>query len=251
MEIVLDTHIHTIACNHAYSTIKEIVDEAKKKGLELLCITEHGPKMPGGPHKYFFANIRVIPPEIEGVKVLKGIESNILSVDGDIDLPSEYEDRMEIVLAGLHSMCLSPGSKKENTRAVINTMKKEIVDIIVHLGNPVYELDYDEIIKAAIDTKTFIEINNSSFVHTRKGSHPNCLKIAKKCMKLNVPVTLGSDAHYASDIGEYTEALKMLKSIDFPQELITNTKVDKLLKYLKSKGKKILLDPRKNIKGEE
>ena len=246
MNIELDTHIHTVACNHAYSTITEIAQQAKEKGLKLVCITEHGPKLPGGPHEYYFANIRVVPIEIAGVKILKGIESNITSYDGAIDLPPQYEDRMEIVLAGLHDMILPPGSKKENTKAVIQTMNREIVDIMVHLGNPIYELDYDEIIKAAKDTKTFIEINNSSFLHSRKGSSSNCLLIAQKCMEHNIPISLGSDAHFATDIAVYTHALKMLNSINFPEELIVNTSVDKLLNYLRGKGKKILQDPRVN-----
>ncbi|MPW26566.1 PHP domain-containing protein [Alkalibaculum sp. M08DMB] len=248
MKIELDTHTHTIACNHAYSTITEIAKEAKKKDLKLVCITEHGPQMPGGPHKYFFANIRVVPNQIDGVKILKGIEANIMNVEGTIDLPDEYEDRMEIVLAGLHEMLLPPGSIKENTKAVINTMNREVVDIITHLGNPVYELNYDDIIKAASDTNTFIEINNSSFVHTRKGSFNNCLSIAEKCKKNNVSISLGSDAHFATDVGDYTEALKMLKSIEFPEELVLNTKVDRLLSYLRGKGKVVLQDPRQNIR---
>lgn len=248
MNIELDTHMHTIACNHAYSTIAEIAQQASKKGLKLVCITEHGPKLPGGPHEYFFANIRVVPIEIEGVKILKGIESNIMNYNGTLDLPPQYEDRMEIVLAGLHEMLLPPSSKAENTKAVINTMKRDIVDVITHLGNPVFEVDYDEIIKAAGDTNTFIEINNSSFVHSRKGSSPNCLSLAEKCMTHNIKVTLGSDAHIAQDVGEFTEALHMLNSIDFPEELIVNTSVEKLLSYLRGKGKKVLQDPRQNIR---
>ena len=47
MRFVLDTHCHTIASGHAYSTLSELVQAASKKGLELIAITEHGPSMPG------------------------------------------------------------------------------------------------------------------------------------------------------------------------------------------------------------
>lgn len=249
MEILLDTHIHTIACNHAYSTIEENAASAKEKGYKLICITEHGPNLPGGPHQFYFGNIRVIPTEINGVKILKGIESNILDYNGNIDIPKEYEDRMEIVLAGLHNMVITPGSKKENTQAVIKAMEREIVDIIVHIGNPAYEVDYDDVLKAAKDTRTFIEINNSSFVHSRKGSYPNCKKVAEKCALLDIPVSLGSDAHFSIDVGDFTEALSMLDSIDFPKEkLIINYNEDKFLEYLSNKGRKLLVDPRKKYK---
>ncbi|HIT89276.1 MAG TPA: phosphatase, partial [Candidatus Merdenecus merdavium] len=46
MEYILDTHSHTIASGHAYSTIREMAKMASKKGLELLGITEHSKNMP-------------------------------------------------------------------------------------------------------------------------------------------------------------------------------------------------------------
>ncbi len=49
MKIVIDTHTHTIASGHAYSTVLENALAAKNKGLELLCITDHAPEMPGAP----------------------------------------------------------------------------------------------------------------------------------------------------------------------------------------------------------
>lgn len=250
MNIVLDTHVHTIACNHAYSTISESAKVASEKGLKLICITEHGPEIPGGPHHFYFGNIRVVPTELYGVKILKGIESNIMDHNGKLDLRKEYEDKMEIILAGLHHMVLPPSSKKDDTRAVIKTMENEMVDIIVHIGNPAYSIDYDEVLKVAKDTNTFIEINNSSFVHSRAGSYNNCRYVAEKCALWDIPVSLGSDSHFAVDVGDFTEALAMLDSIDFPKEkLVINYSEEKFLKYLSNKGRELLIDPRKkNIK---
>ncbi|NTW71396.1 MAG: phosphatase [Eubacteriaceae bacterium] len=248
MKTVLDTHMHTVACNHAYSTIAENAAAAREKGLELICITEHGPKLPGGPHYYFFANLKVVPSEINGVKILKGIETNILDYDGTLDIPEPYKNRMEIVLAGLHSKCYTPGSKKENTRAIIKTIENKLVDIMVHLGNPAYDLDYEDILKAAKDNDKLIEINNSSFVHSRPGSYPNCIKIAEKCMKDGIKVTLGSDAHIANEVGEFGEVVKMFDEMNFPEELVMNTSVEKLVSYLKGKNKVLFLNPRENLK---
>lgn len=42
---ILDVHTHTIASGHAYSTLQEMIDSAKTKGLKLLGITEHTNKM--------------------------------------------------------------------------------------------------------------------------------------------------------------------------------------------------------------
>ena len=56
MKLLLDMHNHTIASGHAYSTIQEIAAEANKKGLKYVGITDHGPKMPGGPHIFDIGN---------------------------------------------------------------------------------------------------------------------------------------------------------------------------------------------------
>ena len=48
---------------------------------------------------------------------------------------------------------------------------------------------------------------------------------------------MNSDAHFCTKIGEFTEAINMLKSIDFPEELIINSTPENLLLRLKNKGK--------------
>lgn len=247
LNIVLDTHTHTLACQHAYSTLTENVQEASRKGLELICITEHGPQLPGSPHPYFFGNIKVVPSEMHGVKILRGIEANILDVEGTLDLPMHYLNRMEIVLMGLHNSCFAPSSKIDNTRAVCKAMEKEYVDVLVHIGNPAYPVEYDTVLQTAKDTNTLIEINNSSFVHSRKGSYPNCRRVAEECIKRGITVTLGSDAHMACDVGEFTITMKMLEELNFPEELVMNTRVEKLIRYLDAKGRILFQNPRNNI----
>lgn len=241
MKFVLDTHCHTIASGHAYSTINEIVEAAKEKGLEMVSITDHGPALSGLPDVYYFSNLKVVPPEIKGIKVLKGVESNIIDSKGSLDLPEEFMESLDIVLAGLHQPCFIPKSKEENTKAVLHAMNNPYIDIIVHPGNPQYELDYDRIVREADRTNTLIEINNSSFI-SRKGSYENCIAIAQKCKELGVRITLGSDTHYAGDVGDFSKIRKILKEVNFPEELIMNTSVEKLIDYLRQKGKSPLRD---------
>lgn len=237
LKIAFDSHTHTVACQHAYSTLNENVAAAAKRGLELICLTEHGPGLPGGPHPYFFGNLKALPEKLHGVRILRGIESNIMDVHGAIDLPNQYKKKMDIVLAGLHRGCYEPGSVKDNTQAVIRTLENELVDVLVHVGNPQYPVDYEQVVKAAKDTNTIIEINNSSFLHSRKGSYPNCKNVAEICMKHEVQITLGSDAHLDIYVGDFDAALEMLAKVDFPEEMIMNTSVEKLITYLEKKGR--------------
>jgi len=86
MELILDTHTHTIASGHAYNTINEMAKSAADKGLRLLAITEHAPAMPGSCSYMYFLNFRALRREKYGVKLLFGAELNILDKDGKVDL---------------------------------------------------------------------------------------------------------------------------------------------------------------------
>ena len=63
MKIKADTHSHTIASGHAYSTIREMAKAGAEAGLELLAITEHAPMMPETCGKFYFSNFGIIPRE--------------------------------------------------------------------------------------------------------------------------------------------------------------------------------------------
>ena len=48
MKILLDTHTHTLASTHAYSTVLEMAKKASEEGLEAIAITDHAPGIPDG-----------------------------------------------------------------------------------------------------------------------------------------------------------------------------------------------------------
>ena len=73
----------------------------KTKDLKILGITDHGVNMPGGPHLYYFGNIRVIPGELYGVQILRGVEANICASDGSLDLPDRLLERLQDELNGM------------------------------------------------------------------------------------------------------------------------------------------------------
>ena len=54
MRHLTDTHAHTVASTHAYSTVEEYFRAASDKGLQLFSITDHGPEMPDSPHPWPF-----------------------------------------------------------------------------------------------------------------------------------------------------------------------------------------------------
>ena len=100
---VMDLHTHTVASGHAYCTLREMARAASDKGLELLGITEHAPKMPGTCHKFYFQNIKVVPREMYGIQLLLGSEVNILDAAGTVDLEQKTLEKLDVVIASLHA----------------------------------------------------------------------------------------------------------------------------------------------------
>lgn len=240
MKFEVDTHCHTIASGHAYSTVLENAREAAKKGLKMIAITDHGPAMGGGAHRYYFYNMKVIPRQIDGVYILRGVEANIMDSNGNLDLPERYLKKLDIVLAGFHTHCFPEASVEENTKAAIEAIKNPFVDILVHPGNPEFPIDIEKVVLAAREHNVHIEINNSSLTVSRKGSEENCILIAKKAAELGTKVSLGSDAHICFDVGNFDEALKIVKEAGISEENILNTSVKKVVNYLKSKGREVV-----------
>lgn len=233
MKFILDTHTHTFASGHSYSTIREMAHAASEKGLKLLGITEHAPKMPGSCHEFYFQNLKVVDRQMCGVELLLGAELNILDPDGRVDLPDQLLSKLDITIASLHIPCMTPGTKEENTRAYINAMKNPLINIIGHPDDRRYPVDYKEIVLAAKEYHTLIELNNSSLTEggARTNAKPLDIEILGLCKEYEVPVVVGSDAHIDHAVGNHDKAEALLREVDFPESLIVNQDVDFLKKY--------------------
>ena len=235
MNIVADLHVHTIASGHAYNTILENTLKAKEKGLELIAITDHGPQMLGGPNKYYFGNMKILPSIIEGVHVLRGIEANIVDMEGHLDLENYYLEKLDIVLAGFHDECFSAGSIEDNTKALVKVIQNPLVHVIVHPGNPRFKIDYDRVASVAAEHHVALEINNSSLTVVRKGSFDNCKEIARLCKNHGTMVSFGSDAHWYERVGEFDKAMEIVEEAGISEEYVLNTSVNKIKTFLKKR----------------
>ena len=237
MNIVADLHTHTIASGHAYSTINELAREAADKKLLALALTDHGPALPGGPHLYHFGALRFVPKVLFGVRIFSGVEANILNIDGNLDLPDSYLHKLDFVMAGFHEECgFVTDGKEDNTRALVNVMSNPLVHAVSHPGNPVFPVDKERVVAAAVATGTALEINNSSFSISREGSRTNCEELAHLIARNGAPVMVGSDAHIAQGVGDFTDAVQVLVKAGVYEEQVINTSLSRLLEFLQHKG---------------
>ena len=235
MNIKIDTHTHTIASGHAYSTIREMITMAERKGLEVLAITEHAPAMPGSAHDYYFANSRVLPRDYGQVFVLFGVELNILDRSGQMDLYPALIDEMDINIASLHAHIYEDERTKDSyTDAYVNAMKNPAIHIIGHPDDSRCVPDLETVVKVAKETDTLLEINNSSLMPSSFRIRPreNIITLLNLCKKYKAKVTTGSDAHIDTDVGNFDKVKEIFEYCNFPEELVVTTDVKKLIPYV-------------------
>ena len=234
MNIELDVHTHTLASGHAFSTLQEMARTAADKGLKLLGITEHTPGIPGTCNLIYFRNLHVVPRHMYGIDLLLGAEINILDTHGHIDLDEFHLNKLDLRIAGIHSLCYEPGTREENTHGLVEVIRNPFIHIISHPGDGTAQLDFEPLVLAAKEHHTLLEINNSSLkpIRHKEEARSNNLEILRLCKRYEVPVILGSDAHISFDIANYQYALELVAETEFPEALIMNTSVQQFTDYL-------------------
>ena len=179
-------------------SIEDMAKEAKRQGLSYIAITDHTKDlaMTGGSDEKRLlkqmAEIDRVNKRVSGITVLKGAEVNIRK-DGTLDIADEMLAKLDVVGAAVHSLFKLP--KKEMTARLIRAMRNRHVDILFHpTGRLIqkrepYEVDIDEVIKAAKRTGTLLEIN----------AFPTRLDLRdaniRKAVEMGALLVIDSDAH--------------------------------------------------------
>lgn len=234
MKDFVDLHTHTIASGHAYNTITEMIHAAAQKQLPVFGISDHAPSMRGTMDEVYFWCFKTIPRMVEGVRVLFGCELNIIDYKGTIDLSEKALSRLDYTIASLHDLCLPFGTKEQNTAAVIGAIRNPYVTIIGHPDDGRYPLDLEAVVKAAKEHHTLLEINNSSLSPngSRANAKENDLLLLEYCKRYEVPVIMGSDAHFITNVGNHENSTAVIKEAGFPEDLVANTSLELLSKYI-------------------
>lgn len=233
----VDLHMHTVASTHAYSTLHDYIAIAQQRGISLLAITDHGPDMADAPHYWHFMNMGVWPRVVSGVGILRGIEANIKNLAGEIDCTGPMLDEVDLIIAGFHEPVIAPRGQAENTEAMIAAIAKGDVHVISHPGNPKYPIDIKAVAEAAAHYQVALELNNSSFTHSRKGSEANCRNIVQAVADAGGLLSLGSDSHIAYSLGKLEHCERIIAEVHFPVERILNTSPRHVLDFLERRDR--------------
>jgi DNA polymerase (family X) len=180
-----------------------MIGSARERGYEYMAITDHSKNLA-------FANglddkraaehidkIRTVGKQAEGVKVLAGIEVDILA-DGELDLSASVLDEMDLVIASVHSHFQQ--EPKEMTDRLLRAVTSGRISILGHptgrilLRREGYDFDLDAVMRAAAEYGVAMELN----------AYPDRLDLSDRHLKMarerGVKIVINTDSHHTSHL---------------------------------------------------
>lgn len=230
MKILADLHTHSINSRfkHGKNTIEELALEANEIGLVEIAVTDHGYSHFFRTTKQKIKQARKIIDEINTwskTKVLLGIEADIVSENGDLDIDNETLSMLDILIVGYHKMIFTDfasffgktknteAAKKKCTNAFVNAINRYPVTIVSHLDS-ILTTDLYEIGKACSERGTMVEINNR---HTKWNDKQMQDLLDSGCL-----FVVSSDAHSRNQVGKVDRAFEYIRKYDIPSERVVN-----------------------------
>jgi len=196
-----DLHVHS-DWTDGRATLEQMALAARDRGLEYLCFCDHSQSlaMTGGlgPERLMAQQeaIRVLDDQIGGIRLLSGIEVDILA-DGRLDLPDEVLARLDFVTASIHSGFGQPQAQIMDR--LVGAMRNPFVRAIAHpTGRLIgrrepYEIDVEVLAQVAAETGTFLEINGSA------DRLDLAAPAARRAAALGARIVVCSDSHAPGD----------------------------------------------------
>lgn len=198
-EIRGDLHMHT-TYSDGRDTLRRMVHAAQALGYEYIAITDHS-EHAGASRTVDADGLKRQRDEIDklrattrGMTIFHGIEVDILP-SGLLDCPDPILETLDIVLASLHDAAGQDRAKL--TRRYLGAIRHPLVNIITHPGNQLvghregYDLDYDAIYAAAVETGTALEVDGAPVHLDLSGER------AREAVRAGVTLSVDSDSHRA------------------------------------------------------
>jgi DNA polymerase (family 10) len=231
-----DLHAHS-TWSDGSNSIEEMALAAKKLGYSYIAITDHSQslKVANGLTPTEVARkkseIDRLNAKLKDFRILFGTEVDIGS-NGKIDYPDRILANFDIVVAAVHTGFKQAG--RQITKRMTEACKNKYVHIIAHPTGRLwgtreaFEIDFNELFKAAKDTGTALEIN----------AFPQRLDLnntdARQAKEAGIKLALGTDSHSAQQLQGMRFGVSVARRAWLSAKDIINTlPVEKLLKSLK------------------
>lgn len=237
MKFFGDYHTHTKESDGKGSVLDNILS-AVDRGLDEVAIADHSfatlaCKMTREKFEKQEREIASYLANTENpIKVYHSVEGNLLGYGGNIDIPDDIIERVDILHIGFHRF-LNLGeafknreyvfvngfgsslSKEKltslNTGAYLKAMDRYPVDVLVHLGHRC-PVDMQAICTKAVEKDVYIELNEKH-VETLE-------KDVKIILDSGVKLIVGSDGHKPEKVGRFGKVAGFIAKYKIPEDRI-------------------------------
>jgi len=190
-------HCHTVYSD-GLATVEQMADAAQQRGYAYIAIADHsqsaayaGGLSPAAVEKQH-KEIDKVNRSTKGIRVLKGIESDIRS-DGSLDYEEAVLERFDIIIASVHSKLTM--TEDEATERIVRAVENPYTTILGHptgrllLSREGYPLDMERVLDACRANRVAVEIN----------ANPHRLDLdwrhMKRAKEKGVKLCIAPDAH--------------------------------------------------------
>jgi len=227
-------HVHTRASDGA-DTLEEMVEAVRQRGYEYVCICDHsksagyvfGLKVSDIEQQH--AEIDTLQSALSDVRILKGIESDILG-DGDLDYDDDILARFDLVVVAIHNaMAMDEAAL---TKRVIKALEHPAANVFAHptgrllLEREGYRINLEEVIAAATANNVALELN----------THPARFDLdwrwLRRARDAGCRIAVNTDAHKIPDLDNLELGTGIArKGWLTPEDVINTMTADELLAW--------------------
>src|SRR5574340_12206 len=220
-----DVHMHTVETD-GKCTIEEMAQAAKERGYKYMAITDHSKNLA-------FANglddkrarehikrIRAAAKKIEGIRILAGIEVDILT-EGDLDLSDSVLEEMDVVIASVHTHFNQ--EPKQMTDRLLRALENPNTSILGHptgrllLRRDAYKFDLEAVLGAAAKRHVAMELN----------AYPDRLDLCDRHLRMakerGVKIVINTDSHHTSHLDKIKYGVLQARRAWLTKEDVLNT----------------------------
>jgi DNA polymerase (family 10) len=230
-------------CHSSYSdgtlTIEALALACRDAGYDYVGLTDHSKAAAyaGGLSveelRLQWAEIDALNARLTGIRVLKGIESDILA-DGRLDYEDEVLAKFDFVIGSIHSRFAM--TEPDMTARVLRALDSPYLTILGHptgrllLSRDSYPLDLEQVFRGAARNGVALEIN----------ADPHRLdldwRVLARARELGVMISIGSDAHSRTGIGYMAYGVGMARKGGLTRADILNTRTaDEFLAFARAR----------------
>ncbi|MDW7740459.1 MAG: DNA polymerase/3'-5' exonuclease PolX [Bacillota bacterium] len=237
-------HVHSVYSDGT-NTLEEIVRYCLDSGLEYVGITDHSQSAfyAGGLKdddlKRQAEEIQALREKYSNLGIYAGVEADIRA-DGTLDYPDEILEKLDFVIASVHSGLKMERSKM--TERVIQALRNPYVTMLGHptnrllLGRDSSPIDLETIFEVALEKGIIIELNASPARLDLDWRH------LKKVKEMGLLVSINPDAHRLENFIDIELGVSLARKGWLDKGDIFNSlsrsEVEKYLLYRRGKSKK-------------